>query len=378
MGVYIHIPFCAKKCGYCDFYSIVNFDEYKSQILEAIKKDIKLRSDVLGTYKPKTIYFGGGTPSLYAPNELQSVIDTIKDVFNTETFDEITVELNPEDLTTEYIQNLRKYDFNRVSLGVQSFRDETLSLMNRRHNAERAKTAVKELQDNGFDNISIDLIYGVHNVSLENWIADLNTAVSLNVQHISAYHLSIEEGTPFDKLLQKGKIDIVDENISEDSYNEMIKTLTNAGFVHYEISNFAIDNEHVSKHNSSYWTGIPYLGVGPSAHSFDGKKCRTWCVSSVRDYVKGVKEGQNYTENEILTNNDLYFEFIMLSLRQLNGLCLDTLEKRFNEQYNTFLKNIKPFVDNGDMLITTDRKVKISEKSILIADYIISRTLKRG
>ncbi|MFI3262587.1 MAG: radical SAM family heme chaperone HemW [Rikenellaceae bacterium] len=374
MGVYIHIPFCIKKCGYCDFYSIIDLDNYKSQVLDAIKKDIQLRCSVLGDYKPKTIYFGGGTPSLYSPQELQSVIDTIKEVFKVTNFEEITIELNPEDLTTSYIQGLRQYDFNRVSLGIQSFRDETLKLMNRRHNAERAITAIRELQENGFDNISIDLIYGVHNVSLENWVSDLNTAVSLNVQHISAYHLSIEEGTPFDKLLQKGEIDLVDENISESSYNLMVKTLGDAGFIHYEISNFAIDSKHISKHNSSYWTGIPYLGVGPSAHSFDGNKCRTWCVSSVSKYIKGVNKGEIYTENEILTDEDLYCEFIMLSLRQLSGLDLTILKDKFNEQYDTFIKNIEPFLKSGDMTLI-DNKVRISEKSILLADYIIKNCL---
>lgn len=374
MGVYVHIPFCIKKCGYCDFYSVYNVGS-KAKVLEAILYDIELRKEILRGHKPSTVYFGGGTPSVYSPNDIQKIIDKVKKVFEVDCFDEITIEINPEDVTLEYIEELCRSDVSRVSLGVQSFNDETLKFMKRRHTSEKAVWAVKELQKNGFDNISIDLIYGVPGVSFEGWNSDLNRALTLNIQHISAYHLTIEQGTAFGRLEANGKIKAVEESVSERVYNDMIDTLK-SDFIHYEISNFAINRDYVSKHNLSYWTGVPYLGVGPSAHSFDGVNERSWCVSSIEKYVSCVLDDSgSYIETEILTDEDIYYEYIMLSLRRIDGVNLVSLKERFSDRYDAFLKNAERFIKSKDMILKGNN-IMICEKSLLLADYIIRNCIE--
>lgn len=373
-GIYVHIPFCVKKCAYCDFYSVGNMST-KMEMLSAIKRDIELRKEVLNGAIPKTIYFGGGTPSQYSPVEIQSVIEVVKSVFNVFEFDEITIEINPEDVTLEYIEELKKSDINRISMGVQSFYDETLKFMKRRHSSDKAIWAIKELQKNGYDNISIDLIYGVPKMSRVEWLENIRILTSLNVQHISAYHLTIEPQTYFGRLLEKGYIEQVDESVSDENYFDLISALKNYGFVHYEISNFACDIEHVSKHNSSYWSSIPYLGVGPSAHSFNGSNVRSWSISSNAEYIKGVLYGDDYVEFEKLTNDELYDEFIMLSLRCERGVSFEELKNRFKDKLELFEKRIESFVRNGDLIIE-DSRVKIDEQRYLISDYIISEIVK--
>lgn len=262
-GIYIHIPFCKTRCIYCDFYSTTR-SELKSQYIRALCRELTERKEYLKGEAVETIYFGGGTPSQLSEEDFKEVFKTIEQVYGTRKATEVTLEANPDDLTEEYTQMLRTLPFNRISMGIQTFDDATLRLLNRRHNAAQAIEAVQRCRQAGFQNISIDLIYGLPGENDQRWAQDLQQAVSLNVEHISAYHLIYEEGTPLYKMLQQHSVSQVDEDSSLNFFSTLIDTLSAAGYEHYEISNFC-KPEMYSRHNTSYWQGIPYLGCGPSA-----------------------------------------------------------------------------------------------------------------
>lgn len=370
-GIYIHIPFCSKKCGYCDFYSVGSMSN-KEQMLESIIKDISLRAAFIASETPTTIYFGGGTPSTYSPKDIARVIKEAKHVFGVTSFKELTIELNPEDITGEYIKELKKTEINRISVGIQSFNDERLKFMRRRHSAQKAITTISELQKAGYDNISIDLIYGIPGMTSEEWQQNIETAVSLNIQHISAYHLTIEPTTYFGRLMSEGRLTAVEENVSSDNYNTLTSILSAAGFIHYEISNFAISENHISKHNSSYWNSTPYLGVGPSAHSYDGNRIRTWVVSSNKQYIESINNNtSDYLESETLSDTDLFDEYVMISMRRAQGIYINELEIRFPGNYKQLLKNAESFLKRNE-LIQINGYLKINPNNFLISDYIIS------
>jgi putative oxygen-independent coproporphyrinogen III oxidase len=367
-GFYIHIPFCKKLCSYCDFYFSVSLAN-KNEMLTALVKEIAERKDYLGGDTISTLYIGGGTPTVYSTDELKLLVDAILEHYPCQ-IEEFTVEANPDDLTAEYLNGLRRIGVNRLSIGIQSFIDRDLTLMNRRHDAQMALNVVPMAQAAGFDNISIDLIYGIPGQSEEEWIANLDTALSLNVQHISSYHLSIEPKTVFGNQMRRGLFHPIDDEASERLYHHLEERLTRGGFEHYEVSNFA-KPECYSKHNSSYWTYAKYIGIGPSAHSFDGVS-RQWNIANNKKYLKAIANNQPYWEKEQMSLEEQYNELILTSLRTAWGLNKKEIESRFGERLNCyFYKAIEPYTKCGK-LIDDGTVIRIPTEYFLVSDGIMS------
>lgn len=363
-GIYFHIPFCKRLCNYCDFHRSVKL-QYMPQVLDRMKEEVVAAQDFLGDKHIRTIYFGGGTPSLADPHSLQSLIEQVKRLFDCSALEEITIEVNPDDVTEQYIEQLLLTDVNRVSLGVQSLDEEELRFMGRRHSAEQAVEAVRRLQRAGYDNISVDVIFGVEGFGEDCLRKTLDEVVRLGVQHVSAYHLTIEDGTDFGRRVAKGTMRAVEESCSETEFDIVHDVLTMAGFEHYEVSNFALPGRR-SRHNSSYWTGDEYLGVGPGAHSFAGG-VRRWCDQRVEEYVNGVEYG-----SERLSEQDCYNEYIMVSLRRVEGLSLDVVESRFGKQARQRVEqSAQPFLDVG-WLKRDGVWLKIPSEKFLTSDSVIS------
>lgn len=371
-GIYLHIPFCKTRCIYCDFYSTTR-SEMADRYVSALCRELKLRKSYLDNEPVETIYFGGGTPSQLSKENFEKIFETIEREYNLGNCEEITLEANPDDLTPEYIKMLSSLPFNRISIGIQTFNEQTLRLLKRRHTAEQAISAVKECRMAGFQNISIDLMYGLPGETPESWEADLEQAVNLNVEHISAYHLIYEEGTPLYEMLQKHKVEEVDEESSVDFFALMIDRLTKAGFQHYEISNFCKPDMY-SQHNSSYWTGKKYLGCGPSAHSFNGST-RQWNVSSLDKYIAGIEKGIPDFEIEELNVTTRYNDFVITSLRTMWGLSLNRLEEEFGTEFKQYcLENAQTYLDSGKLEIS-DNTLFLSKEGIFISDGIMSDLL---
>lgn len=371
-GIYLHIPFCKTRCIYCDFYSTTR-SEMADRYVSALCRELKLRKSYLDNEPVETIYFGGGTPSQLSKENFEKIFETIEREYNLGNCEEITLEANPDDLTPEYIKMLSSLPFNRISIGIQTFNEQTLRLLKRRHTAEQAISAVKECRMAGFQNISIDLMYGLPVETPESWEADLEQAVNLNVEHISAYHLIYEEGTPLYEMLQKHKVEEVDEESSVDFFALMIDRLTKAGFQHYEISNFCKPDMY-SQHNSSYWTGKKYLGCGPSAHSFNGST-RQWNVSSLDKYIAGIEKGIPDFEIEELDVTTRYNDFVITSLRTMWGLSLNRLEEEFGTEFKQYcLENAQTYLDSGKLEIS-DNTLFLSKEGIFISDGIMSDLL---
>ena len=371
-GIYLHIPFCKTRCIYCDFYSTTR-SEMADRYVSALCRELELRKSYLDNEPVETIYFGGGTPSQLSKENFEKIFETIEREYNLGNCEEITLEANPDDLTPEYIKMLSSLPFNRISIGIQTFNEQTLRLLKRRHSAEQAISAVKECRMAGFQNISIDLMYGLPGETPESWEADLEQAVNLNVEHISAYHLIYEEGTPLYEMLQKHKVEEVDEESSVDFFALMIDRLTEAGFQHYEISNFCKPDMY-SQHNSSYWTGKKYLGCGPSAHSFNGST-RQWNVSSLDKYIAGIEKGIPDFEIEELNVTTRYNDFVITSLRTMWGLSLNRLEEEFGTEFKQYcLENAQTYLDSGKLEIR-DNTLFLSKEGIFISDGIMSDLL---
>ena len=371
-GIYLHIPFCKTRCIYCDFYSTTR-SEMADRYVSALCRELELRKSYLDNEPVETIYFGGGTPSQLSKENFEKIFETIEREYNLGNCEEITLEANPDDLTPEYIKMLSSLPFNRISIGIQTFNEQTLRLLKRRHTAEQAISAVKECRMAGFQNISIDLMYGLPGETPESWEADLEQAVNLNVEHISAYHLIYEEGTPLYEMLQKHKVEEVDEESSVDFFALMIDRLTKAGFQHYEISNFCKPDMY-SQHNSSYWTGKKYLGCGPSAHSFNGST-RQWNVSSLDKYIAGIEKGIPDFEIEELNVTTRYNDFVITSLRTMWGLSLNRLEEEFGTEFKQYcLENAQTYLDSGKLEIS-DNTLFLSKEGIFISDGIMSDLL---
>jgi oxygen-independent coproporphyrinogen-3 oxidase len=372
-GIYIHIPFCRRKCHYCNFFSLAS-EKLKVPFIAALKKEIELTRAYLGGEPVNTIYFGGGTPSVYEPAVLQEILELLisspSPVKEGNEQREITLELNPEDVTESYVDALKKTWFNRFSLGIQSFFDEDLVSLNRSHSAEQAKKAVALLLQAGYDNISIDLIYGIPTSTPERWMKNLETAFSLGVPHISAYALTVEAKTPLAWMIGKQKMPPVSDEMQVDQFKTlMIETLQN-GYLQYEISNFCKPGRH-AVHNTSYWNGIPYLGLGPSAHSYDGTS-RRWNISNLSKYIEGVENGERLFEEETLTAEQKYNEYVMTSLRTMWGC---ELERKIYELRITNYELIKPradaFVLEG-LLRKHDGVYFLTDEGKLFADRIAS------
>jgi oxygen-independent coproporphyrinogen-3 oxidase len=366
-GIYIHIPFCKQACHYCDFHFSTSI-QYKSDLLSAIAKEIKLQKDYLGAENIETIYFGGGTPSLLSGDEISVLIEEIQKNFKVITNPEITLEANPDDLNLQKLKEFRNTEVNRFSIGVQSFFDEDLKWMNRAHAAVEADHAIKRAQDFGFENLSIDLIYGFSLLTEEKWRTNIEKAVEFQIPHISSYSLTIEPKTALAKFINVGKEKNVDDAQSAIQFQILMETLENNGFEHYEISNFAKPNQY-AKHNTNYWKGISYLGIGPSAHSFN-KESRQWNVSNNAKYLADLTLNKIPFEKEILSKNDKFNEYLMTSLRTMWGLDLDKIATDFGTDYkNYLLNNTQEFLEK-EQLIINNQNIKLSVTGKLYADAI--------
>lgn len=367
-GIYIHIPFCKTRCAYCDFYSTTH-EAWKQQYVDAVCKELVQRKDYLKGETVDTIYMGGGTPSQLSIAQLNALFATIEAHFPLSKHPEITIEVNPDDVSDSYAEGLKQTPVNRISMGIQTFDDATLRILNRRHTKQIARMATMRLREKGFQNISIDLMYGLPGETIEQWENDLQQAIALNVEHISAYHLTYEEGTPLYRRLQQGEVSEVSEELSLTFFNKLIDALTKAGYQHYEISNFCKPGMH-SRHNSSYWQGIPYLGCGAAAHSFDGTS-RQWNVADIKNYIKGIETNAPCYEIEALDNATRYNEYIMTGLRTSHGISLDEVAERFGQSLaDTCKKSATPHLESGK-LITEENRIKLSREGIFVSDAII-------
>lgn len=368
-GIYIHIPFCKQACNYCDFHFSTSLKN-KDGFLIALKKEIELQKDYLSNETISTIYFGGGTPSLLSETELMSVFEMLHREFVIAPTAEITLEANPDDITKEKINELKHTPVNRLSMGIQSFFDEDLKLMNRAHTSKEAETAVKLSQDKGFENITIDLIYGIPTLTNQNWKHNLNTTFDLEVKHISAYCLTVEPKTALAHQIKTGKISNVDEQQSSEHFEMMLEEMNKHGFTQYEISNFCKPGFH-SKHNSSYWLKENYLGLGPSAHSFNGTS-RQWNISNNPLYIQALLKGEMNFEKEELTSNQRYNEYILTSLRTMWGSDLGYIEKVFGIPYLTHcMAEARPYLESKKLLLK-ENKLFLSDQGKLFADKIAS------
>ncbi len=372
-GIYIHIPFCRKNCYYCDFYFSVSLAQ-KDNMVNAIKQEMALRAGEGAEQTFETIYFGGGTPSVLNVAQIKSIIETAKENFNIALHPEVTLEANPEDLTDEYLLQLKSAGIDRLSVGIQSFNNADLSLMNRSHVADRSVEAVNQAHDMGFHNINIDLIYGLPDMSLAQWEQNLLKALQLPVQHISAYHLTIEPKTIFGHWAKKGKIKSPPDELSNNMFQRLIELTSEQGFIHYEISNFGKPN-FFSKHNLIYWKGESYLGFGPSAHSFNQQE-RKWNIRSIKQYISLVQKSNKFWEKEVLDNQTRYNEFIMTGLRTQWGCNLSEIQEKCGYPLRQYAEEeSKSFIQSGHLWID-GKHLKLTDKGRFIADYIIANLMK--
>lgn len=338
-------------------------------MLDAILKEIQMRNGELKEI-PQTLYFGGGTPSIYSPDELKIIIDEVKKNFYIASFRELTVEVNPDDLSEKYLEDLYNLGVNRLSIGIQSFSDEHLRFMNRRHTAKQAIECITAAQNAGFGNINIDLIYGFPQLGLQQWRRNIGIFIDLDIPHLSAYHLGIEPRTVFYKRFEKGELQPVDEKSSMRQYEILEKMTSDAGFEHYEISNFA-KNALYSIHNTAYWQGKPYIGFGASAHSYDGNKVRRWNIASNRRYIDAINTNQTFWEDESLNTAECYNDYILTSLRTVWGISIVHVKNTFGEKFcNYLLRQSLRFIRQR-LLICDESQIKIPSKHFLISDAII-------
>lgn len=371
-GIYIHIPFCKRRCIYCDFFSTTQ-SEKKPTYIHALCQELEIRKDYLQGEDIETIYLGGGTPSQLSLEELESIFTTIYNIYKVKEDAEITLEANPDDLAPEYVAMLRQLPVNRISMGIQTFQEDILKLLHRRHTAQQAIEAFQRCRNAGFQNISIDLMYGLPNETLETWREDLKKALSLNPEHISAYHLIYEEGTALWNLREQRQVEEADEELSVTLFKTLIDELTQAGYQHYEISNFCLPGLH-SRHNSSYWTGKKYLGCGPSAHSFNGLS-RQWNVASLEAYLNGMSLGKPDYEIEELDLYTRYNDFVITSIRTCRGMSLSHLHTEYGEElYRYCLRMAKSYLEQG-LLEKKGDNLKLTPKGIFISDGIMSDLL---
>jgi oxygen-independent coproporphyrinogen-3 oxidase len=371
-GIYIHIPYCKTRCTYCDFYTITNESQIDA-FVDALCKEGVMRKDELPE-TVHTIYFGGGTPSRLHQHHFEQIFHTLYNQYDIDAEVEITVEANPDDLTDEYIGMLAALPVNRLSIGIQSFDDEELRFLRRRHSAQQAFDVVTKCQEKGFNNISIDLMYGLPNQTLERWDKNLDQAIALHVQHISAYHLIYEEKTKMYSLLKAGKIKQVDEAISTAMFSMLIDRLTSDGFIHYEISAFGKEG-CFSRHNTSYWQNKKYVGLGPAAHSYDGEN-RSFNIASLNRYIKGIESTSPERSHEQLSQNEKYNEFILTGLRTMWGINLTELRNKFGELYYEFCIQIAQKYLDQKLLLKDEDTLKLTREGIFISDGIMTDLMR--
>lgn len=371
-GIYLHIPFCKRRCIYCDFFSTTQGGQ-TDRYIEALCSELEQRKEYLEGEDIETIYLGGGTPSQLQEKHFEQIFSTLYIYYPVRPDAEITLEANPDDLNKEYVTMLRHFPFNRLSMGIQTFNDTTLRLLHRRHTAQQAIDAFERCRQAGFANISIDLMYGLPGETLASWKADLEQAIALHPEHISAYHLIYEEGTPLWKLREEHRVSEIDEDLSVSLFSELIHTLKTAGYEHYEISNFCLPGKH-SRHNSSYWIGKKYLGCGASAHSYNGIS-RQWDIASLEKYMTGIENRQPDYEIEELDLYTRYNDFVITSLRTQWGMSLTKLKTDFGEKlYDYCIQLATPHLQQHT-LQQANGLLKFTEQGIFISDGIMSDLL---
>lgn len=371
-GIYIHIPFCRRRCIYCDFFSTTR-NEKKGDYVHALCRELEMRKDYTEGEEIETIYLGGGTPSQLTQPELEEIFNRIYQVYSVNPEAEITLEANPDDLTPDYVAMLRQLPVNRLSMGIQTFDEDTLKLLHRRHTARQAVEAFDRCREAGFRNISIDLMYGLPGETMNAWKTDLKQAIDLHPEHISAYHLIYEEDTALWNLREQHRVEETNEDLSVAMFGILIDTLTEAGYRHYEISNFCLPDLH-SRHNSSYWTGKKYLGCGPSAHSYNGLS-RQWNAASMDKYMEGIASGHPDYEVEELNLYTRYNDFVITSIRTCWGVPLSRLRTDFGETlYRYCLRMAKPHIEQG-LLETDSDALKLTRSGIFVSDGIMSDLL---
>ncbi len=367
-GIYLHIPFCKTRCTYCDFYTLTNETQIDN-FVDAICSEAAIRS-VDTKENIKTIYFGGGTPSRLNKNQFEKIFEALYNNYTIDPEAEITVEANPDDLSEDYIKRLSELSVNRLSIGIQSFNDKELVFLSRRHTSQQAVNSVNLAQRYGFNNISVDLMYGLPNQTKEIWSENLKKTTDLGIQHLSAYHLIYEEKTKMYNMLKAGSIKPIEEELSTEMFSMLIDWMKRHGFIQYEISAFGIEG-HFSQHNTSYWKNRKYVGLGPAAHSYDGYD-RSWNIASLIRYIKGVETGKLERQAEHLSLNEKYNEFILTGLRTMWGINLNEMKTMFNDKlYNYCMENSQRYINTGKLSIQDDT-MKLTREGIFISDGIMS------
>lgn len=368
-GLYIHIPFCRQKCHYCNFFSLAT-RKYRDEISEALLLELDIQKAYLKQEKLETIYFGGGTPSLYDPEQIETIIQKAIDVNGILPDAEITVEANPDDISEQWLTKLKKTSVNRLSIGIQSFHAEDLKYLNRVHNSEEAIEVIGKARNHGFDAMSIDLIYGIPTLSNQKWMENIQRVVDMGIPHISAYALTVEPGTALDLFIRKGTYQNVEDEKAEQQFIILLDLLSKAGYKHYEISNFAKPGQY-ARHNTSYWQGKKYLGIGPSAHSYN-RKSRQWNVANIKQYIEGANSGELIFEKEILTKNQQLNEYILTSLRTMWGMDLMKIEKHFGISTRNSIEENLVKAEALGRVTQHNSIVKLTQTGKLFADGIAS------
>lgn len=367
-GIYIHIPFCKQRCRYCAFYSSTLYN-IKEEYVKALCRELQERRHYIGNETVETIYLGGGTPSTLTIGQLRTICDTVYSTYPVSSSPEVTIECNPDDLTPEFLEQLRGLPFNRISMGVQSFNDEQLKRLGRRHSAEGARKAVRNARAAGYENISIDLMFALPGSTADEWLDDLKSAIELKPDHLSAYNLMYEEGTPLYRDLCSGKITELGEEENVEQFGMLIDSMKAAGYRHYEISNFALPGKE-SRHNSSYWNDTPYIGCGAAAHSYNGTS-REWNIADIKAYIEGMESGKRVFEVEHLTEEERYNDTILTRLRTADGIPLTWIKERFNERLNAYLLRAAEKEIALGNLKEENGHLSLTEKGVFISDAVI-------
>ena len=372
-GIYIHIPFCKKRCTYCDFYTEVA-PHFIPKLIDSIVKELFIRKDYLQNETIQTIYFGGGTPSILNHDQFLKIFEVIYNLFEVADDAEITFEANPDDLSGDFLSSIQTLPFNRISIGIQSFDDSDLKRINRRHTSKQAIEAVRNVKNAGFKNISIDLIYGLPFQTLEAWEIQLEMAFNLEVQHISSYGLTYEKGTELWNQRETGSIKAVEDETLIKMFKVLVEKTKKKGFDAYEISNFA-QPSFQSRHNTSYWKQEPYIGIGPSAHSYN-LTSRQWNIASITEYINAIAENSSFFEQEELTIYEQYNDFVMVSLRTSEGISVQLLEDLFGSELKCYcIQNIKKYINNKKVDLNEGR-VRLTPDGVLISNLILIDIMK--
>lgn len=368
-GIYIHFPFCKSKCYYCNFYSVAS-SKHLGEYITALLKEIGLQKKYIGDEDVETIYFGGGTPSLMHYNSLMQIFDQLQLTFEISKNAEITIEANPDDVDIIKLRDLRKTPVNRISIGIQSFFDEDLKYLNRKHSSLQAEASVKRSQDAGYENISVDLIYGIPSLTDDKWKKNLERSFSLAAPHVSAYGLTVETKTALETLIRKGKAKPADDGQTAGQFRILMEQMRSNNFIHYEISNFCKEG-NISRHNSNYWKGIKYLGLGASAHSFNIIS-RQWNSPDIINYLANIAEGEIPFEKEILSETDKLNEYVMTSLRTMWGCDLSYVENNFGTETKKRIENRAKKYQEKELMIINKNTLHLTDEGILFADGISS------